>query len=290
MSSVLYAPSPSPPGGGVYERLPAPAPGEWLAWHAEPGQSYESFVASAVRLPAGDRSIALQPLAGSDVLSPRCWWLIGTFISTFFGLEVRVCEPVALDEARTGTRRAPDTRAPQWCAVDVLRQLLGHKPPDAGCLLGITTQDLYPQPVMDFVFGEASVTRRVAVCSVARFGPPYCEDRPGERQAAMLRRCCKVAAHEIGHMLGLAHCVRYRCLMNGSSTLAESERRPLHLCPQDLRKLHWATGVDIADRRLRLERFWRGAGWRDEAEWLASRRAIDLPFWRRVLPRAAQFF
>lgn len=289
MPPVLSATRPSAPGGGGYERLPAPAPGEWLAWHAEPGQSYETFVASAVRFPPGARAIALQPLAGTAVLSPRCWRLIATFVSAFFGLEVRVCEPVVLDESRIGSRPAPDSQASQWYTADVLQQLLDQKPPGAGCVLGITTHDLYPHPVINFAFGEASVERGVAVCSVARFGPPFCEDRPGERQSAMLRRCCKVVAHEVGHMLGLAHCVGYRCLMNGSSTLAESERRPLHLCPVDLRKLHWATAIDIPDRRLRLEQFWRGAGWSDEADWLARRRALDLPYWRRLMSRAAQF-
>ena len=54
-------------------------------------------------------------------------------------------------------------------------------------------------------------------------------------------------------MAGIAHCIYFRCLMNGSSSLAESDRRPLHLCPIDLRKLQWLIGFDFAERYGRLQ-------------------------------------
>jgi len=44
----------------------------------------------------------------------------------------------------------------------------------------------------------------------------------------------------------MLHGVFFNCLMNGSNHLAESDRRPLHLCPVDLRKLQWTLGFDIA--------------------------------------------
>jgi archaemetzincin len=87
----------------------------------------------------------------------------------------------------------------------------------------------------------------------------------------MRRRCCRVIAHEIGHMAGIDHCVYFRCLMNGSSSLAESDRRPLHLCPVDLRKLQWLIGFEFAERYTRLQKFWRAAGDDDEAAWAAGR-------------------
>jgi len=72
-------------------------------------------------------------------------------------------------------------------------------------------------------------------------------------------------------MAGIAHCIYFRCLMNGSSSLAESDRRPLHLCPVDLRKLQWLIGFDFAERYSRLQRFWRAAGDASETAWVASR-------------------
>ena len=169
------------------------------------------------------------------------------------------------------TRAAPDAGTPQVYAGDILARLYAGKPADAFCVLGITAHDLFPHPIVSFAFGEASVTCRVGVVSVARYGPPFCEDGPGRHPGEMRKRCCRVIAHEIGHMAGIAHCIYFRCLMNGSSSLVESDRRPLHLCPIDLRKLQWLTGFDFTERYSRLQEFWHAAGEAPEAEWIAGR-------------------
>lgn len=77
--------------------------------------------------------------------------------------------------------------------------------------------------------------------------------------------------HEAGHMFGLAHCTFFNCLMNGSNRLAESDRRPLHLCPVCLRKLQWSVGFDVLERYRALERFSHAASFSDEAEWFSRR-------------------
>ena len=38
-------------------------------------------------------------------------------------------------------------------------------------------------------------------------------------------------------MFGISHCVHFHCRMNGSDSLEESDRSPMHLCPVCLRKL-----------------------------------------------------
>ncbi len=77
-------------------------------------------------------------------------------------------------------------------------------------------------------------------------------------------------AHETSHMFGLAHCTFFNCLMNGSNHLAESDRRPLHLCPVCLRKLQWSVGFDVRERYRALERVARAEGFADEADWLSK--------------------
>jgi archaemetzincin len=72
-------------------------------------------------------------------------------------------------------------------------------------------------------------------------------------------------------MFGLAHCIYFKCVMNGSNHLAESDGRPLHLCPVCLRKLQWSVGFDVVQRYTALERVARSAGFLDEAGWLAPR-------------------
>ncbi len=256
-----------------FERLPAPRPGEWRYAHDEPAQTVENFVRTA-RRPAPDaRIIDLQPFDDLTGLSETCLDALAAFTEAFFGLPVRVRTAAPMRLARLTTRRAPDTGAPQVLTADLLDALRAGAPPDAFCTLGLTGRDLYPSPLVSFAFGTASPSCRVGVCSVARFGPPFCDDVPGHRQGAMRRRCCRVMAHEMGHIAGLAHCVHFRCLMNGSASVEESERRPLHLCAIDLRKLQWLIGFDVAGRYAALARFWRTNGDPAEAEWAAARLA-----------------
>jgi archaemetzincin len=196
---------------------------------------------------------------------------LAAFTSGFFQVDARVCPPLHLDPSSLVTRAAPDAGTPQVYAGDILARLYADKRADAFCVLGITAHDLFPHPIVNFAFGEASATCRVGVVSVARYGPPFCESVPGRQPGEMRKRCCRVIAHEIGHMAGLAHCIYFRCLMNGSSTLAESDQRPLHLCPIDLRKLQWLLGFDFAERYGRLHQFWRAAGEEPEAAWAGRR-------------------
>ena len=47
----------------------------------------------------------------------------------------------------------------------------------------------------------------------------------------------KVLCHEITHTFNFPHCIYFECLMNGSNTEQEGNRKPFYLCPVCLRKL-----------------------------------------------------
>ena len=112
----------------------------------------------------------------------------------------------------------------------------------------------------------------MGVYSFARYDPRFYGQAPTpDTRKLMLRRSCKVLAHEACHMFGIQHCVWFRCLLNGSNHLAESDARPLHLCPVDLRKLQWSIGFDVVERYRRLLNFHRQVGFEDEAQWLDKR-------------------
>ncbi len=135
--------------------------------------------------------------------------------------------------------------------------------------------DLYPDPSWNFVFGEATLSDRVGIFSFARYSPGFYGYPGGEGwQDRLLRRSCKVLAHETGHMFGLEHCVFFECLMNGSNHLAESDSRPMFLCPVCLRKLQHAAGFGIRARYAALAAFYRQVGFTAEADWIDRRLAF----------------
>jgi hypothetical protein len=103
---------------------------------------------------------------------------------------------------------------------DVLGWLKGKLPGDGFCLLAITMEDLYPEASWNFVFGQASLNERVGAYSFARYDPAFYGERRGkDYPALLLQRSMKVLTQETGHMFGLAHCIYFHCVMNGSSHL-----------------------------------------------------------------------
>jgi len=160
----------------------------------------------------------------------------------------------------------------QLLTGDVLDLLRANLPDHAFCLTGVTMEDLYPGPGWNYVFGQASLRDRVAVYSFARYLPEFWGEPPGE-PTLVLRRSYKVLAHETAHAFGILHCTAAMCLMNGSNHLEESDARPLHLCPEDLRKLQWSVGFDVLERYRRLAALYREVGLGDDAAWVERRLA-----------------
>ena len=253
--------------------VPAPGPNDWLAVHPESGQSFEQFVRSGSNRPDKNRNVLyLQPLGEFREGAAPPLDSLREYAAAYFALEVRVLPSLGLDQQNITTRRNPVTGNRQLLTTDILAALKKRIATDAFCLLGITMEDLYPEPSWNFVFGQASLRERVGVYSFARYDPAfYGAARGGDYARTLLRRSAKVLVHETGHMFGLAHCVYFRCVFNGSNHLDESDTRPLHECPVDLRKLHQSIGFDVPQRYANLHRFYRKAGFEDEAAWARQR-------------------
>lgn len=257
----------------AFELLSAPQPGEWLAEQYEPGQSYREFVAAEgnlhdrrerlylVRLGKARPGVVELPLA-----------TLAQFARAYFGIEVELLPELPLDSLAV-RKRTRGRAVAQLHTENVLDALEPRRPEDGRLLLAVTDFDLYPRKEWAFAFGEASKRRQVGVVGLARFDPAF-YDEPVSRDTARAlatRRALTVMAHEIGHVLGLKHCIYFRCVMGGGSDLRELDGAPLHLCPVCLRKLQRALGFDPEQRYRRLSRFYRAQGLDDEAEWAADR-------------------
>jgi archaemetzincin len=136
-----------------------------------------------------------------------------------------------------------------------------ERPADALAYLALTTSDLWLGKGWNFVFGEVSLRQRIGVWSIYRNGDPETEFQP------CLRRTLSTASHETGHILGLAHCTAFRCLMNGSNHQQERDARLLHLCPVCLRKLCWNLRVETIPYLTKLKAFCQQNRLHPESVW-----------------------
>ncbi len=83
------------------------------------------------------------------------------------------------------------------------------------------------------------------------------------------------AVHEMTHLLGVDHCQAHERVMNGSSTLTETDGQSHFLCPICLQKLVWSTGVDPIARMKRLREFYAASRFDSEARFAA----LNLDTW-----------
>lgn len=258
--------------GTDFEPMPPPEAGEWLAEHDEPGQTFDQFVQSKPNRPDARRPrICFLPIGDFDrEWSPRMADLEAC-AKAFFQCEVKSLAPMALEDVQITTRQREGQRR-QYLTRDFLTVLKGELPANGFCVLGVTMEDLYPDPAWNYVFGQASLRDRVGIYSFARYDPLFWnEKRTPKARALLLTRSLGVLLHETCHMFGMSHCIYYRCLVNGSNSLEESDAQPLHLCPVCLRKLQSSVGFDVVDRDAALLKEYRRLEMKDETEWLERR-------------------
>jgi archaemetzincin len=249
----------------LHARKPPPRPGEWLAAHTEPGQTFDDYVASMVTpVCARYRTLYLQPIGEVGDATASVLHIVATGLRAFFGFEVHELSAIALGGIPAfAQRQLRGNGQSQLLTSYLLDHLLRpRRPADAAAVLGLTTTDLWPGSGWNFVFGQASLQDRVGVYSTYRYGDPA---GPAAERRQFLRRTVKVATHEGGHMLGLSHCTFYECGMNGSNSLAESDTRPVEFCPECQAKLWWTCGYAAPARCEALMRFAREQGFGKEA-------------------------
>jgi archaemetzincin len=253
-----------------FETKRTPKPGDWMERFHESGMTFEQYVAS--------RPVERQGLRTTLVLQPLGRFVKGdreqlnelvTYTEAFFDTKVRLAPIAELPKA--GQRFRGSTV--QYHTGSILGWLAESRlPRDAVCVLGVTMEDLYPESSWNYVFGEATLEKRVGVYSLARYQARFWgqKETPESRRLASLRSF-KVLAHETGHMFSLPHCRRYECLMNGSNSLEEMDRAPLEPCPVCLKMLQYNLRFDIRARYRRLMAIYERSGFIQQRDWVRGR-------------------
>ena len=125
------------------------------------------------------------------------------------------------------------TRGRQSSAEDLLSEVCRLRAVRrSDCALGFTASDLYV-PELNFVFGLASVEHGCALVATPRL-------RSSDNTVYM-QRLVKESIHEVGHVLGLAHCSNEYCVMHFSNTLADTDLKDSSFCARCWARL-WSQG------------------------------------------------
>ena len=256
---------------GLHAPMKPPQPGDWLLSHHEDGQTFDEYLVSRPNRPTAERTtLYIQPLGEFTAAQSKLIDDTADGMGRFFAVPVKRLPPLGLDVVPAdGRRNHPQTNERQILTTCVMDLLAKRRAKDAFATIALTTADLWPGEGWNFVFGQASLTERVGVWSLCRYGDP-------EREYSLvLRRTLQTAFHETGHMLGIQHCVAYACGMNGSNNLEESDRGLLAFCPECEQKIWWACRVDPKRRYEALAGFALGHGLKDDAKlWKDSAGAL----------------
>ncbi len=259
----------------LHTKLEKPQPGEWLAKHPEWGQDYQQYLdGHPITASRQRRTIYVQPLGDFTETEKEIVDQTAEFLGVYFQLPVKTRKKLPLDVIPQTARRKRDGGAEQILTTYVLNNVLAPRlPKDAVAMIAFTAADLWPGEGWNYVFGQASLGRRVGVWSIHRYG------NPADGDAAFhlcLMRTMKTASHETGHMFSMAHCTFFKCNMCGSNHLPEADSHPLELCPVCLAKLCHATGADPVKRFERLAAFYRAHGFQAEEEFCEKSHAVIL--------------
>jgi archaemetzincin len=239
----------------LHEKKKPPAPNDWLASHPERGQTFEQYRHSNPNRPTKIHTMLyVQPIGEFTAAQTKLVGETAELLSRFYHVRTKVLDAIGLDVIPGDARRvSPEGSGPQILTTYVLDQVLKpRRPRDAVAILGLTTADLWPGRGWNFVFGQASLSERVGVWSMARYGRL---DGTAEESRQFRRRLFKVAVHETGHMFGIAHCTAYECAMNGANHLDEMDNRPFSFCPECVQKVWWACHTDPIKRYQALAEF-----------------------------------
>jgi archaemetzincin len=184
----------------------------------------------------GKEVLLIQPL-GKE-LPDEDMALVRQALVGFYNLQIRVMPRVDLPEQAYYQPRR------RYRAEKILPFLLEKLPGDGARILGLTGVDISTDngSIKDWgILGLASLGGKECIVSAFR-----CHKRSPQGMPARIL-LAKVAVHEVGHTLGLDHCITRGCLMEDAGGLVRTCDREYDICSR-CRSMLRASGHTLPDQ------------------------------------------
>lgn len=236
--------------GELHKKLRKPKPGEWLSHHKENGQAFGNYI-TGTRICPNDSltKIVILPIGVFSEIETKLLKQTANYVSLFFMMDVELLGAITDKVVPTKSRR-PNYYGEQLHTQYILKKILLENIPDSTIsFISITNMDLYPEDDWNFVFGQASLKKRIGVSSYRRYYENFLDS---SNFNTCFERIIKTTTHELCHMFSLKHCRIYKCLLNGSNHMEEADSKPLWLCPECLAKLQNCIKFDLFERYDKL--------------------------------------
>jgi archaemetzincin len=124
-----------------------------------------------------------------------------------------------------------DKKRNQYNSTLILNEVRVYaaKNPSFHRVLAVVDVDIFTSG-LNYVFGEAYTLGNAALISLWRLKPAFYKDKPD--MALYVLRVLKEATHELGHTLGVKHCMRSLCVMHFSNSIFETDKKQSLLCDE----------------------------------------------------------
>lgn len=143
-------------------------------------------------------------------------------IERLLSLKTKICESPFVVTGYIPSRRQTNATS-LLDSLDLYRKRSGV----SGLVLLVVSEDLC-RPGDEYLFGLSRRSTGNAVVSTARLGNEFYGYPPDDGD--LIDRLSKESAHEVGHLLGLAHCADPECIMHNPLLLEDITRQKRAFC------------------------------------------------------------
>ncbi len=116
----------------------------------------------------------------------------------------------------------------QYLSSCLMEDMKNHISAGNNIVIGITEKDIFARN-LNFVFGQAELGGRYAIVSTARLKETF-YGASQENEKLLKKRISTEVVHELGHVLGLEHCLSRHCVMFFSNSIVDTDMKSDQFC------------------------------------------------------------